>query len=888
MMRYPVALAFSIVLFPLSRALSLSNVEPRDNQVGLGWHFVQNGTSGVIALESIIVSDTLAIFFDNATNNPLQINGRSAWGALWNLETNTASPLEVRSNTFCASGGFLSNGTMVSIGGDNTNNVTGVYDGRMALRIFEPCTDPTGATCRLIEDPEHLILAETRWYPSSARIFDGSLIIVGGSHTQVPFSNNNPVNSLEFFPRKDGGVPRPLEVLERSLPVNLFPRIFALPDGKLLVIASNQTIIYDIEKDEETILPDIPNGVHVTNPFDGTATLLPLHPPDYTPEILLSSQDPASDQCSRITVTPEGIKRGWEVERMLEARTLNEMILMPNGKVLIINGAQTGYAAFNAVQDLIGFADADHPAFTPSVYTPDARLGHRISNVGMPTTDIARVYHSSVTLTPNGNILIAGSNPNNGIVNDTIFHSEFRVEYLNPPYMSVARPRLSNVPKRLNFNQEITVDVAIPPGLNKQASSIQVALMDLGFSSHAFHSSSRLVFMTASLSSNGRRLTIKTPPNNRIYPPGPAYIFLTVDDVTSAGVRVMVCRKLDRLTRVRHVWLDTFDRTRHILPRNLDPRDWSLVELERLVARAEILEQKWSGSGGVISPPCCGFRSINPNPHSLRAVALMGSYIICVDNPRHNLSTYRWIRKGLPLSNSNFVLEYEVPTHTRAFPQRHEERSDYHTTYLDHALATFYVISIPGFEGTSEKALVAEVKIDRLHSRPHLASCAPILINPERKRIYSLEVKAGFVFVHFVNANQGDSIDLNILNLQTQDVSLYRVRHPPSGSTQALTEGLSLGEARLSYHPTPECTDDKWWSANSEVLCFRDTYILGYLHLFHELLLYFFSSILKGGSEQGFRSDYSSRDFPYDILRSPIRRLPPNTDEYYAVFIHNY
>ncbi|KAJ3555692.1 hypothetical protein NP233_g12148 [Leucocoprinus birnbaumii] len=584
--------------------------------------------------------------------------------------------------------------------------------------------------------------------------------------------------------------------------------IFALPDGKVLVIASNQTIIYDIEKDEETILPDIPNGVHVTNPFDGTATLLPLHPPDYTPEILvcggsnssdvappseLSSQDPASDQCSRITITPEGIKRGWEVERMLEARTLNEMILMPNGKVLIINGAQTGYAAFNAVQDLIGFADADHPAFTPSVYTPDARLGHRISNVGMPTTDIARVYHSSVTLTPNGNILIAGSNPNNGIVNDTIFHSEFRVEYLNPPYINVARPRLSNVPKRLNFNQEITVDVAIPPGLNKQASSIQVALMDLGFSSHAFHSSSRLVFMTASLSSNGRRLTIKTPPNNRIYPPGPAYIFLTVDDVTSAGVRVMVCRKLDRLTRFRHVWLHTFDRTRHILPRNLDPRDWSMVELERLVARAEILEQKWSGSGGVISPPRCGFRSINPNPHSLRAVALLGSYIICVDNPRHNLSTYRWIPKGLPLSDSNVVLEYEVPIRTRAFPQRHEEHSDYHKTYLDHALATFYVISIPGFEGTSEKALIAEVKIDRLHSRPHLANCAPILINPERKRIYSLEVKAGFVFVHFVNANPGDSVDLNILNLQTQDVSLYRLVSPIDLPQNALTtNGLPI------------------------------------------------------------------------------------------------
>lgn len=49
-------------------------------------------------------------------------------------------------------------------------------------------------------------------------------MIVGGSHELVAFANIHPTNSLEFFPKKDGGVPRPLEVLERSLPVNLFPR----------------------------------------------------------------------------------------------------------------------------------------------------------------------------------------------------------------------------------------------------------------------------------------------------------------------------------------------------------------------------------------------------------------------------------------------------------------------------------------------------------------------------------------------------------------------------------------------------------------------------------------------------------------------------------------
>ena len=212
-------------------------------------------------------------------------------------------------------------------------------------------------------------------------------------HEETPFYNTDPVNSFEFFPSKDNNTPRPSPFLARTVPTNLFPRyeflwslnnlpfeptdrVFALPDGTLLMIANNQTIIYDIEKNTETNLPDIPNGVRVTNPFDGTAALLPLSPPLYTAEVvvcggsnstqlmpstLLSSQDPASDQCSRLTLTPEGIAKGWQVERLLEPRIMPEMILMPNGQILVINGALTGYAAIDSVGDPIGSSNADHP-----------------------------------------------------------------------------------------------------------------------------------------------------------------------------------------------------------------------------------------------------------------------------------------------------------------------------------------------------------------------------------------------------------------------------------------------------------------------------------------------------------------------------------------------
>lgn len=113
------------------------------------------------------------------------------------------------------------------------------------------------------------------------------------------------------------------------------------------MVAGNKTMIYDWETDTETRLPDIPNGVTVTNPADGTAILLPLSPPDYIPEVLIcggsafdttkpaaeqSSQHPASDQCTRMEVTPEGIQKGWVVEKGDSPRMMPEMVHLPNGQ----------------------------------------------------------------------------------------------------------------------------------------------------------------------------------------------------------------------------------------------------------------------------------------------------------------------------------------------------------------------------------------------------------------------------------------------------------------------------------------------------------------------------------------------------------------------------
>lgn len=135
------------------------------------------------------------------------------------------------------------------------------------------------------------------------------------------------------------------------------------------------------------------------------------------------------------------------------------------------------------------------------------------------------------------------------------FSTQYQVEFLNPPYMLFERPALAKLPAQIHFNQKFTTSVNIPAGL--RASEIQiillralhthsdllpsaVSLMDLGLSLHTFHSSARLVSLKHTLSADHKALTMTAPPNNRIYPRGPAFLFLTINDVTSEGVRVMV------------------------------------------------------------------------------------------------------------------------------------------------------------------------------------------------------------------------------------------------------------------------------------------------------------------------------------------------------------
>ncbi|KAJ7267800.1 glyoxal oxidase N-terminus-domain-containing protein [Mycena rebaudengoi] len=514
---------------------SPSVLDPPSTFASGPWSLVQKGTSGVSGMQLAIVTETTAVIFDKVEHNPLMTeDGNPAWTAELNLNTHVVRPLHALSNTWCATGSFLGNGTLLSSGG-NPIVITG-QDGLQSLRFFTPCQD---GTCDIWENSSVVRTTSPRWYPGSVRIEDGSVIIFGWMNNATA---NNP--SYEFYPPKNingfNGLKIPSPFLASTLNANLFPIVMELPNGNLFVAANQKAMIFNWKTNTETPLPGIPNGVRISYPLSGSAVLLPLTPENnYTPEVMicggttildtadpstLSSQFPASAQCSRLLLTAKGIAAGWKVEHMPQARVLPDMVLLPDGRVVIVNGAQTGFGAYANAPDALGpISNADHPAFTPVVYDPTGAAGRRFSSQGIPASTIPRLYHSTATLTPNGSILLADP--------------KHRLEYYSPAYLSKPRPSYKGLPATVNYNSKFTLNIQLPP----DTTGVTVALMDLGFATHGVHMDQRFVKLVSKLSRDKKTLTVTGPPTSRIYPPGPAFLYVvTTGGVPSFGHRTIV------------------------------------------------------------------------------------------------------------------------------------------------------------------------------------------------------------------------------------------------------------------------------------------------------------------------------------------------------------
>jgi hypothetical protein len=199
---------------------------------------------------------------------------------------------------------------------------------------------------------------------------------------------------------------------------------------------------------------------------------------------------------------------------------LNSTIL-PTGNILVTGGEEysenTSTASFNA--------DLYHPNAGDPAYNTFTSAG---------ANSVPRAYHSNAILLPDATVILTGSNPPNVKYED-------RVELYQPAYLFnsngtlASRPVISGVPTgSIGYNSAFAVET--PNAANIQ----QVVLMRPGAPTHAFDMEQRLVGLT--FTSNSGVLTVTSPPNSNIAPPGYYMLFiLNKSGVPSVAQWVQLC-----------------------------------------------------------------------------------------------------------------------------------------------------------------------------------------------------------------------------------------------------------------------------------------------------------------------------------------------------------
>lgn len=147
-------------------------------------------------------------------------------------------------------------------------------------------------------------------------------------------------------------------------------------------------------------------------------------------------------------MTPD-VSTDWVDEEPLpEGRVMGNWILLPDGRLVLINGIGKGTAGYGNTSWAIGQSFGDDPVHTIRYYDHNSPSGQRFSRAVANST-VDRMYHSSATLLPDGSVLSSGSNPNADFVPAGAagykYPTEYRVERFYPDYYTarVPSPRAS-------------------------------------------------------------------------------------------------------------------------------------------------------------------------------------------------------------------------------------------------------------------------------------------------------------------------------------------------------------------------------------------------------------------------------------------------------------
>lgn len=525
-----------------------------------GGHWVLLQPSiGISAMHMQVLHNNKIIIFDRTEAGPSNISlpankcrlnddilnlDCTSHSVLYDIATNTFRPLVIQTDTWCSSGSVDRDGTLVQTGGYN--------NGERVIRLFSPSDDEN---CDWVELTKSLW--DRRWYASNQILPDNRIIIVGGRK----------VFTYEFYPKNES-LPSSFYLpflIETRDPEenNLYPFLHLLPDGNLFIFANKRSILFDyINNKVVKEFPLIPGDDKRNYPSSGSSVLLPLRltgPNDHNltsvfpeaevmvcggapPGAFLKSQKErvfvqASKTCGRLKVTdPEPV---WSMEVMPMPRVMTDMVLLPTGDVVLINGASNGTA---------GWENGDNPNLNPVLYLPNAEPPLRF--LVLNPSKIPRMYHSSAVLVPDGRILVGGSNPHPRY-NFTAYPypTELSLEAFYPHYLAPLheniRPSILAVESTENtvsYNEVFSITFSLTMFL--PTAELFVSLITPSFATHSWSMNQRMVVLkvleVVQLSILTYKVVVIGPTAATVAPPGYYMMFVVHSGIPSAGVWIKV------------------------------------------------------------------------------------------------------------------------------------------------------------------------------------------------------------------------------------------------------------------------------------------------------------------------------------------------------------
>jgi hypothetical protein len=387
-----------------------------------------------------------------------------------------------------------------------------------------------------------------KWYPTLVTLSDGRVLAVSGHPRELDTRHNN--DTLE---RYDAGAGAWMPVgatdssrIPRSVGRTLeYPRMFVLPDGRVLSVTSLQggdLWIWAADDDPNAWMHlTSPRPGYGGNPLSHTAVLLPLRPQEkYRARVLLAGEstawvlDPAGPTLWHATAR---VLSGHPGPGDVNPRRANlDAVILPTGEVFIEGGAKDGNSDSTGVKQ----AEMFDPEDTAGSVAGTWRV--------LPEAQEVRNYHSVALLMPNGAVWVAGSN----IDSKTGLGNRNRwIEIFEPWYFCHPRPRIQSAPERVCAGETFTIRTP-------HAGTIQrVVLVRAGTCTHNFNPDQRLIELTFRFKAPDLLVAV-APPNSHLAIPGYYLLFvLNGRRVPSTGRFIQICPPRRRFRfELDDIWLE--------------------------------------------------------------------------------------------------------------------------------------------------------------------------------------------------------------------------------------------------------------------------------------------------------------------------------------------